>query len=586
MHVQNLLRKVAVLVLALAIGLGVPVSQFAPGGLATAAELASSATLDPGRATGQSAEDMNDATSGRSLVRSVENAPVIPDGTVAGARTEFVINLDVSPDPNVPGFALPAGKSIRVTLPSAFVNTQELPLASVGSQEDCVPGNFQCTTAALLQGWPQRPIPFGQYALSYDGANTIVITANEDILPQTPNAPGVKQIHLLWLAATNPEEGLYPVHVEIEGTSEGEWLSGYGLLEILPSTRPTVAVTSVFNPGNPNTVYQHARAGTPVPLPYDLLLWDADGNPMNGVTLQKIDASRWLLMQGDQAVGMAAIEAPAGATGQRLIPAGESFQINAPISAAPTARLRTYFQVGSTPGTYTVRFHMRGGNEVHMTVIADSSMVETVPMMRLPIDMEMPGGNSLEADCQEGAQDYPYEPYDWPNASAHLTLDQSRTGSSVLIELSQARPNTYYTIWLRLRGMDADGNAFGGSPLTGIAGSPLIPSSALGDALMNTGPGNGSADEPNGFFTDEMGNGVFKTELDFPIVNGAYPFHRFEGFDPSDERFPLEEPKIHPVAIVGPSGPFTLRLVSHCTDNTGHGLLPGPHEGWFDWKFE
>ena len=87
----------------------------------------------------------------------------------------------------------------------------------------------------------------------------------------------------------------------------------------------------------------------------------------------------------------------------------------------------------------------------------------------------------------------------------------------------------------------------------------------------------------NGFHSDEDGNGSITVDLDFPIVNGAYPFHRFEGFDPADERFPLDTPRAHPVAIVGQSGPFTLRVASHCVDGLGHGLVAGPHEGWFDW---
>ena len=104
-----------------------------------------------------------------------------------------------------------------------------------------------------------------------------------------------------------------------------------------------------------------------------------------------------------------------------------------------------------------------------------------------------------------------------------------------------------------------------------------------GDDGNDTLAGNGGNDLSNGFWSDENGNALFVTELDFPMIGGAYPFQRFEGFDPTDERFTAEEPRVFPVAIVGSGAPFTLRIASHCTDGVGHGLAAGPHEGWFDW---
>jgi len=202
---------------------------------------------------------------------------------------------------------------------------------------------------------------------------------------------------------------------------------------------------------------------------------------------------------------------------------------------------------------------------------------------RLPADTVMVTGQSVTVDCQDSNATYPYSPYDWPNAKATLEILQGVSTSRVTVEVSNARPNTLYTLWLRLRGEDASGNAFGGSPLTGIPGTPLIPTSELSDAL--TVFASPSARAKNGFHTDEDGNGSITIDLDFPIVKGAYPFDKFEGFDAGDERYPLESPSAIPVAIVGPGGPFTLRLASHCVDGLSHGLVAGPHEGWFDWKF-
>jgi len=48
-------------------------------------------------------------------------------------------------------------------------------------------------------------------------------------------------------------------------------------------------------------------------------------------------------------------------------------------------------------------------------------------------------------------------------------------------------------------------------------------------------------------------------------------------------------PVIPPTAIANPAedgigAPFLLRIVSHCLDGVGHGLLTDPdREPWFDW---
>lgn len=204
---------------------------------------------------------------------------------------------------------------------------------------------------------------------------------------------------------------------------------------------------------------------------------------------------------------------------------------------------------------------------------------------RLAFDTVMPTGQSVAVECQESDADYPYAPYDWPDASATLEIRQGAGHSTVAVEIRAARPNTYYSIWLRLKGEDASGVGYGGSPFMGIPGTPLIPTSELGNALATFSEPNDTS--INGFHTDENGDASFYIELDFPIINGAYPFQKFVDFDASDERFLVDEPSNRPVAIAGAgAAPFTLRVASHCTDGTGHGLLPGPHEGWFDWAME
>jgi len=257
------------------------------------------------------------------------------------------------------------------------------------------------------------------------------------------------------------------------------------------------------------------------------------------------------------------------------VPAGESApEVKIQALEAKIAQLEQQLEMEETPVS---------GGQPSEAGSADAPVVAfSGNFPRIPADTVMGTGQSVAVECQDPKAQYPYTPYDWPDASATLEILQAVSSSTVTVEVSSAKPNTYYTLWLRLRGKDASGNVFGGSPLTGKPGTPLVPTSALPAALAATA-------EPvvrgvNGFNTDQEGNGSVTIDLDFPIVNGAYPFHRFEGFDPADERFPLDTPSAHPVAIVGQGVPFTLRLASHCVDGLSHGLLPGPHEGWFDWK--
>ena len=96
---------------------------------------------------------------GSGIVTSVRGAPVVPDGTVAGAQTDFVITLDTSLDPAVPGRELPALHTIKVTLPEGFVNTGALPLRDPTSCDRAEPLAWMCAVAFAVVGVVQRVDP-------------------------------------------------------------------------------------------------------------------------------------------------------------------------------------------------------------------------------------------------------------------------------------------------------------------------------------------------------------------------------------------------------------------------------------------
>jgi hypothetical protein len=78
------------------------------------------------------------------IVVAAMNAPVVPDGDVAGRPTEFIVVLNRALDPQVEGRSLLRGKRIKVTLPDAFTRTNA-PIRAPDS-------------AILTKGWPQGGI--------------------------------------------------------------------------------------------------------------------------------------------------------------------------------------------------------------------------------------------------------------------------------------------------------------------------------------------------------------------------------------------------------------------------------------------
>ena len=145
------------------------------------------------------------------IVADISKASVVPDGDVSGEAALYLITLEGSLDPAVPGKRLALGGQIRVIFPPEFDLTNldpAYPLADVPTPAlPCLPGNLQCTTAVLLKGWPEEPyFPPAAFApLSIDATdNALVFTAVQDIVPAPPVSPGIKQLFLMLHGVTNP----------------------------------------------------------------------------------------------------------------------------------------------------------------------------------------------------------------------------------------------------------------------------------------------------------------------------------------------------------------------------------------------
>jgi hypothetical protein len=223
-------------------------------------------------------------------------------------------------------------------------------------------------------------------------------------------------------------------------------------------------------------------------------------------------------------------------------------------------------------------------------LLSGTALASFNPVLRTNMDRFDPTANSnsghtVVAECG-GAFDGSDHPGQRP-AKARLKTYQSGDMTWVRIVLRNGKPNTLYTVWLRVKGNDQDGNAFGGSPLSGGGATPLAAGSAL-NQLTADWIGAGSANPANGFMTNGNGRGVFSTTLNFPLHGGAYPFNEISAASLTDIRVNKNAAALAtPTAIVDPdnagvSGPFMIRVVSHCQDGLGHGLSRANRETWFD----
>lgn len=323
-----------------------------------------------------------------SLVAEIGKAPIVPDGDVAGAATDVVIELAVDPDPAVPGLTLAKGESIRVTLPDAFVfaDSEGCPVEDFLGAPHCAPDKLACSTLILLQGWPQEPIlpsfPPGekqQYSIDYDPKdNAFTLTAAVALDDVPMEGPGLKQIHLALLGFRNPDEpGDYPIGVSIRDAEGNARAAGTGVLTIRPTVAPSLNLASVFDdnggaPPNPNTIYQTANTNAPTPLPWDFLVWDGAGEAYDGLEVRQLSPTHGALVHKGETVGAFTIDAPPGAMGQHVT-GGPSIALpREPVfdAAIPTGRLTLHFTAGSKSGRYVTTFALAGGDSVRMTVDA------------------------------------------------------------------------------------------------------------------------------------------------------------------------------------------------------------------------
>ncbi|MDE2158052.1 MAG: hypothetical protein KGJ30_03935 [Burkholderiales bacterium] len=336
------------------------------------------------------------ATSTAPLERTLATAasPISFDGNVTGQPTNMVFVLNPDSSPATPGFGMQAGDTLRLTLPQSF---RRNPRAPISADTD--------RNLVLTKGWPQRDVHLaGQYRIAYDEAgHAMVVTATRDIAIDGANAPGIKVIHLRGETFIDPAPGSYPVtvtHAAADGHAIEVWKGHIDILAQAPQAR--LAPTDFQLAPPLNSTIQRTAPGQLAPLLLGVLLWDAQGKPMNGVGIAPRDLVHYprytggLLVQDtngdhrldpavDKVVGGIIGAAPQGATGQSAtsplradgtpLLSGEVLRSAGYPAAMGGGKpnpglLAIQFKAGDKPGWYRPTVDLIGGNGFQFAIKA------------------------------------------------------------------------------------------------------------------------------------------------------------------------------------------------------------------------
>lgn len=337
--------------------------------------------------TGIAAGVVPQAARADGILLAVVNSPADFTGTVASRPTGINLILDRSLDPRVPGRSLKAGRKIKITLAKEFSRNEAVKIE----------GDKNLT---IVKGWPQGGLPpKNGYVVSQEGERTLVITALRDIMSDDPaNLPGMKVFHVRGQTFINPTvPGEYPIRIEAETGPDGAFETGEARVTIIPAPIPRIAPTNFLRPRPSNNNFQRVPMNSEAPLTLDMMLWDADGQPINragvvppdlqayprytgGLIVQDVNGDGILDPKVDRVIGGVIGSAPRGATGQRaLSPVGAAGKpiLSGSLNRAPEfggtegdGIMPVSFRTGNIPGEYRPTFELIGGNATQFVIIA------------------------------------------------------------------------------------------------------------------------------------------------------------------------------------------------------------------------
>jgi hypothetical protein len=265
---------------------------------------------------------------------------MVSTGLAARNPFEVWFIFDKSSDPRVPGYALPAGATIRFTFPAAFTPKHGV------------------LGAVMLKGWSQGSIP-AKFSVAPDKKNprAVVIHFDEAIEAGPPERPGLKAIHLRTGLINPARAGDYPIAIRfidagpLTGTTRA-------IAHITARPVPNIAAYNQLHPGKDED-WQRVKAGANAALPIDFLV-TLPRECRSSVSLMPVEQGRITILSDGRPIGSITTE-------------GVSVTLTPQAFGPGFARLgivEVHALAGATPGTARIIAALKGGTQydIHLVV--------------------------------------------------------------------------------------------------------------------------------------------------------------------------------------------------------------------------
>jgi hypothetical protein len=274
--------------------------------------------------------------------------PMVSTGLAANEPFEAWFAFDKSTDPRVPGYAVPAGATIRFVFPEQFTPKKGLFLGAV-----------------MLQGWVQGPFP-AKFTEAVDPNNprAVTIKFEKPIGVAPPAAPGLKDIHLRIPVLNPANAGNYPIKITF---ADAGALSGTttAVAHITPKPVPNIAATNDLS-GGKDSNWQHVKVGQEAALPIDYLV-TLPGVPRSVIALKPLPNGSLSILSDRK---------PIGSIKAQGVPV-----TMLPVAFGPgKARLgiiRIHVKAGNKPGNAEIIASLDHGTQYKITLVVDAATAAT-----------------------------------------------------------------------------------------------------------------------------------------------------------------------------------------------------------------
>jgi hypothetical protein len=269
--------------------------------------------------------------------------PMVSTGLATGHAFEAWVVLDKSPDPSVPGYAVPAGTTVRITFPKEFTPLLDNPHLE----------------AALLYGWPHGAIP-APFTITQDQVEprTVVVRIDGAIAVAPPERPGLKAIHVRTGEINPAMPGDYPLTVQFIDAGA---LSGTttAVAHITAGPVPNVAAYNQLHQGKDED-WQHVKHGMEAPLPIDFLVTLPDQS-RSSISLAPAEAGNLAILSDDRPIG--SIRTQGAPITLRPEPFGPGY--------SRLGIIRVHAKAGNEAGGAEIIATLEGGTEYRIKLVVD-----------------------------------------------------------------------------------------------------------------------------------------------------------------------------------------------------------------------